>query len=1600
MKRKLLFLLALIALVLALAPAAAWAQGGSYAFTAQPKSTTLPVGVDTASAGTITWETNFTPVRLLIYHRTGGNIMPWAEPAPGTVTYAFPSSATPYYIEAYYTETDCVQSGDFLVTTTKEAFTQQPEFKPETLAWENACTLYWDTNFSPTSVEVFRNVADEYSMAELVDTLAGSVKNYTIAGEGSGITYYYWLRAHYGDGQSVDSSSARIAHLYGERTVTATPESASLSYGGSLKLRWERNFLPTRIEIKSLDTSTPGDPVVEATLTPSAAEYTIQSDDSRIGKTYNYMVYAYYELNGTERFVYSAPIPIYYLEPSPVYAFTAQPTGGQADISDTRAVSWVLNFIPHVIEVRTFGSQADVTPTHVVQTLRGTTTKTVLPEMPWPYYLYAFKPDGVDYVVSEPFRISKFEGAFTTEPHVTKDIPGANVTWATSFTPSRLEITDNSSFWRELDDPAVTSYALMPGTYRLTACFENEVNGERHIYSESFTNQPKSGCHAEGSSYTVPFSLNFTPEQVVCYAVDAEGHSLSGPVPFHCVLSETADKMTATITLDEGVESAYIRVAATYNGSQQLWSDTFRVSRPAFTTQPADRYRYHLDDDLTSCFRLNWETSFTPVHVKIESTDGTDLRYTPDPTATEYELAYPYAEPFIRSFRILAWYGEGENEYVESSPFTLCIPHIESFDRDILIGEDGAEIHFAFNFVPDKVEIYRIPDDGTLRDGYPNAAFTLVDTIYPNTAEGTYPVSPADLQDGDYCYRVIGYYSDDITNGQLGTALKIRVHMDGVQVRFALGEGGRDSFNVWTAEFTPMEPVRAAKGDYTVPACRVLPPDYKMFDHWAVSGGGTCRPGDVITLTDDITLVPVWTDRVYTWIGDRYGYDIPDTVPYSDTAVQFYVSSMIDPYIPSDMVKYDLSESGTMTVKEQPNLRVIWYQKSGDGWTVYDDGLPYIAHMDSAWGKAIYQCVGPYEVGQYRVAVTYFGDEVLSKEFEITEAEQYGSHHYELNDSLSKTYDGNPVFFDPYKSLSIDGGKTDWGMLEKYGEARYLWQQGFTKGDTVYYNDLDSAPTEAGSYRLVIQELGKKDWSDAAYFPFTIGSVITIEGDVTDWESKPMTLNPITGLYEYSVELSPEMSWSSTFEYHFSINGGTYIAAMPVIDAIENLPLRVQGYDDGNSLLMVSDEATFMIGVDPDTLTVTVTNDRNLHGAFLMGFMGDYPQRMVDPLGDERPGGEGDMNKPIDPYIFSGGTTLWATGMIGGTWLEDNPSFYVGSHDGGWGPESVTMNRVLSLTSGQKTPITNWLGGESHTYDFYFCPETHEMVIQKHRFPHPVKLYTWDADKERPMTVTDEDIYYDNDNELGAIGPAEVLHEYNDETVVYDDDTIVVTPPQLSGYRANRWSPYSVTPSWDPEGNIRYELNDGYEAKEIYALSEDNLFYTVTGMEDLMVPIHLTFQYVPGISRHTVTFDTQGGTPVEAQTIDGSGPASAPQTPIKIGAVFLDWYTQAACTEGSEYSFDVPVTADITLYAGWLTPEPNGMLRLPAMLKELEAEAFSGIAAEAVVIPKTVTAINGNPFAGSAVRYVYGYPGTVAETLANAFGYLFVTIDDAWMSAH
>ena len=77
----------------------------------------------------------------------------------------------------------------------------------------------------------------------------------------------------------------------------------------------------------------------------------------------------------------------------------------------------------------------------------------------------------------------------------------------------------------------------------------------------------------------------------------------------------------------------------------------------------------------------------------------------------------------------------------------------------------------------------------------------------------------------------------------------------------------------------------------------------------------------------------------------------------------------------------------------------------------------------------------------------------------------------------------------------------------------------------------------------------------------------------------------------------------------------------------------------------------------------------------------------------------------------------------------------------------------------------------------------------------------------------------------------------------------------------------------------------------------------------------------PPVITYTVTFESNGGSSVEAQIVEEGMTVAEPTSPVLESAFFLGWYLSADETDWENtYDFKTPIESDITLYALWLTP--------------------------------------------------------------------------------
>ncbi|MCI8854965.1 MAG: hypothetical protein HFH26_00275 [Clostridiaceae bacterium] len=103
----------------------------------------------------------------------------------------------------------------------------------------------------------------------------------------------------------------------------------------------------------------------------------------------------------------------------------------------------------------------------------------------------------------------------------------------------------------------------------------------------------------------------------------------------------------------------------------------------------------------------------------------------------------------------------------------------------------------------------------------------------------------------------------------------------------------------------------------------------------------------------------------------------------------------------------------------------------------------------------------------------------------------------------------------------------------------------------------------------------------------------------------------------------------------------------------------------------------------------------------------------------------------------------------------------------------------------------------------------------------------------------------------------------------------------------------------------------------------------------------------------TVIFDSQGGSPVEGQTVPANSLLTEPAAPVRAGYIFGGWFMDAACTQQWHFASSTGM-GEITLYAKWTVSGPGG--------EPAELQVTFDSMCEVVVAPQMV------PYGGRVTR--------------------------------
>ena len=170
---------------------------------------------------------------------------------------------------------------------------------------------------------------------------------------------------------------------------------------------------------------------------------------------------------------------------------------------------------------------------------------------------------------------------------------------------------------------------------------------------------------------------------------------------------------------------------------------------------------------------------------------------------------------------------------------------------------------------------------------------------------------------------------------------------------------------------------------------------------------------------------------------------------------------------------------------------------------------------------------------------------------------------------------------------------------------------------------------------------------------------------------------------------------------------------------------------------------------------------------------------------------------------------------------------------------------------------------------------------------------------------------------------------YTDEDCT-DGNEYNFTAPVTKGLTLTaKWTANSYTITFDTDGGSEVApIAQDYGTQITAPADPTREGYTFMGWEPALPPTmpaeNMTIKAQWRINQYTITFDTDGGSAVDAQTVAYGEKAKTPADPTKTGYTFAGWELG-----GNAYDFAAAVTGNMTLTAKWKDSEkPTGEIKI------------------------------------------------------------------------
>ena len=797
---------------------------------------------------------------------------------------------------------------------------------------------------------------------------------------------------------------------------------------------------------------------------------------------------------------------------------------------------------------------------------------------------------------------------------------------------------------------------------------------------------------------------------------------------------------------------------------------------------------------------------------------------------------------------------------------------------------------------------------------------------------------------------------------------------DKTEGKFSLSAGDSDHILVregsdlvlkalYTVAFLPnggsgtMDPDRVPGGEYSLPDNLFTAPEGKKFKAWSVNGK-EYNPEDVITVTSDTTVTAVWENKVKTPVQisegpQRYEYD-SGAKSFKITAANVsggfsvsYEKDGIEYVLPTDAGSYD----------------VIIKRAADDVYAEYDKRIPeglVIDPMDIT-GIAIVGAFGD---------MTYTGNAqtpeatVTAKNLHVTGA---WSEVTNVSDKTTFTATGN--FTGTVSDMSTGMEEADSGIsiaplsvknLNYNKNAQVLITAGEAEGGTLKYSIDNKATwseklpkgTDAGEYYVWFMVFGDENHKDSytnglsvsiakasVAIPTVPGKIYTGEpltADITDGEHYTVSENnggTEVGRYDVKLKLRDD----ANYYWEGKEKDVSVITVDFNISAAENkwtVEPSITGWTYGESANAPVYGAKFG---DVKIEYKKASEPDSAYSASVPANAGDYNVRLSVAATDNF----GALTKALDFTIAKASVAIPTvsgkvyTGENLTADIADGEHYTVSENNGG--TEVGRYDVKLKLRDDANY---YWEGNEKDvsviTVDFNISAAENKWTAEP-----SITGWTYGESANAPSygaKFGDVKIEYkkasDADSAYSASVPANAGN-YNVRLSVAATDNFGGLTKELDFTiaKASQSAPASVaavneTIRGKKDGKItgtdstmEYKA-DG--ATDYTAVSENEILNLVPGT--YLVRYKENDNYLAGEDKViviaagemiTVSFDTMGGSAVEAKTCEYNGKISAPEEPTKEGYAFIGWFSDSALTEKWDFASGV-LSENKTLYAAWV----------------------------------------------------------------------------------